>query len=73
MCVADKILRVIVEHEALVESMEFDASILPSLLFAPDIVREKAAEVEYGRSVLRLRSGRVVAACESAERHSHRL
>lgn len=48
---------VVVDHDALVEGVEFEPSVLPSLLLPAQVGREEAAEFEDGSGVLGLRDG----------------
>lgn len=46
MSVADEIATIVVHHDALVESMKRETTILPSLLFALEVVCEEAGKIE---------------------------
>lgn len=43
-CVADVVPCLVAHHDAVVEGMEFEESILPSLLLPPDIVGEETSK-----------------------------
>jgi hypothetical protein len=51
-CVAQKIPRLVIDHDPVVEGVELQVAILPTLLLPSDIVGEQTSEFGDGRRVL---------------------
>jgi len=51
--VAQKVVRLVVDHDAVVEGVEAEVAVLPPLLLPPHVVREETSELGDRRRVLR--------------------
>lgn len=68
--VAEKVARLVVDHDTVVEGVEFEVAILPSLVLSPHVVAEETAEFGHGRRVLGRGEG--TALWRTAHRGRHR-
>lgn len=50
--VAQKIARLVVHHDTVVERVELEVAVLPSFLLPPDVVREETSKLGDGRRLL---------------------
>ncbi len=73
MHITDEVSRDIVHHDPLVEGVEAEKAILPTLRFASDVMGVQAAEFEYWGGVLCGWNGQVRSTSDGCRGHSRIL